>query len=480
MSNKFKFLFAKIAIVFLSLIATSAIASNDMNQMLAGMFNNTMSNYTPGGAYMAQSRGVIAGPSLYYRNKASTVSLANFTPPHYAVSCNGIDAYTGSFSFISADKLVNALRAIASNMAPFAFQMAIKAMCQDCDNIMARLQAFANAVNSANINSCQIATKQWGKAEKYLETEFPFLAANKMSKNGTADSPPGGGTGDVQSILSNFTKAADSMLWSNDNAEAVGSESNVAWTVLSKSSLPSWYDPTLVGDSTMANQVIMSLTGTLIKRYENGDDAEKHWKDLPPIPGSVDIQSFINGGSVNILVCDETVRCLNPTLSSSSTALTGFSRLVRAYLFGNSNNGILFKLTSNIKFSTQEQAFIEFAPGAVLTHLKSLAVSPQTASMYADYLVNYISVEMAHHFVSDMIKGLRAQGVAERNDPSIKLWLESLDRLDASIGQQVLISMSRLNGLERSVNVANQLRANLNQQGTVGKAFPTIEKLNLN
>ena len=49
------------------------------------------------------------------------------------------------------------MRAVASNAAGYAFQLAINAMCPDCGNVMSDLQKKVQQLNQMFSNSCQLA-----------------------------------------------------------------------------------------------------------------------------------------------------------------------------------------------------------------------------------------------------------------------------------------------------------------------------------
>jgi len=81
----------------------------------------------------------------------------SFVPPSFSAGCGGIDLFGGSFSFINMNQFVDLMRAVASNAAGYAFQLAINAMCPDCGNVMSDLQKEVQQLNQMFSNSCQLA-----------------------------------------------------------------------------------------------------------------------------------------------------------------------------------------------------------------------------------------------------------------------------------------------------------------------------------
>jgi len=91
------------------------------------------------------------------RNRIMNESLWHLVPPSVKAGCGGIDLFGGSFSFISMEQFQNLLRAIASNAAGYAFEIALQTMCKDCMEVMETLQKKLLALNQGFANSCQLA-----------------------------------------------------------------------------------------------------------------------------------------------------------------------------------------------------------------------------------------------------------------------------------------------------------------------------------
>ncbi len=76
-------------------------------------------------------------------------------PPSFSAGCGGIDLFGGSFSFINMNQFVDLMRAVASNAAGYAFQLAINAMCPDCG----RRSAFTTHCNNGSYVKFYITAK---------------------------------------------------------------------------------------------------------------------------------------------------------------------------------------------------------------------------------------------------------------------------------------------------------------------------------
>jgi hypothetical protein len=127
-------------LVFLGLLSFLPMTAHaDLQQEMDAMFG-TMTNATSPTAHLGQRRGVISAGSVVSRNRVISANRVSFVPPSFSAGCGGIDLFGGSFSFINMNPFVNLMRAVDSNAAGYAFQLAINAMCPDCGNVMSDLQ----------------------------------------------------------------------------------------------------------------------------------------------------------------------------------------------------------------------------------------------------------------------------------------------------------------------------------------------------
>jgi len=112
---------------------------------------------TNAGYYKTQAGGYWTGGSFKVRwdMSGTNINLFHAEAPSFNVGCNGIDATFGSFSYLKFDKLVDKLKKISSAAPAMAFQMAIMAMCEQCNTIMTNLEKIADALNNFNLNACQ-------------------------------------------------------------------------------------------------------------------------------------------------------------------------------------------------------------------------------------------------------------------------------------------------------------------------------------
>ena len=139
----------------LALISTVTFAnvSND----LGSFFNHLgyTENATNPTAYQGQSAGFYTGGSLYARDTVRNYQLLSVNLPSVTAGCGGIDAFTGSFSFINSSELVNALKNVANNAVSYAFMLGLETMTPEIANEMEYFQSMANNINQMNVQSCE-------------------------------------------------------------------------------------------------------------------------------------------------------------------------------------------------------------------------------------------------------------------------------------------------------------------------------------
>lgn len=112
----------------------------------------------------SQTRGYYNFGGLAVRHDfGSSIRPFNITMPSVRSGCGGIDLLFGGFSFLNLDALVEKLQKVASAAPAFIFNMALSALCKDCQTILAEIEGIVDSLNSLNFDGCKAAVN-WGKA----------------------------------------------------------------------------------------------------------------------------------------------------------------------------------------------------------------------------------------------------------------------------------------------------------------------------
>lgn len=233
--------------------------------------------------YNGQKAGYMTGGSMVVKNKVKTMSPYTVTFPSVKGSCNGIDIYTGGFSFVNSDQLIDMMKAIGSNSAGYAFNLAIQTISPQISGTLTTLEDWAIKINSHNINSCHVAEG---------------LVNSLRVKNQTADQVQCRTTLMEDGDKWGYTEANGECASPQKNNEASKETSiNVAWEAIKLHS-------SLSRDKSLA-EIFMNLTGTII--YSN--------ESIIHIPSKASDETYLKkilyGGIVEIQRCKHSDKCLD-------------------------------------------------------------------------------------------------------------------------------------------------------------------------
>lgn len=261
-------------------------------------------NVTRPSAYQGQRAGYISLGSLYTRTQPRNSPLANIQMPSVRAGCGGIDIFAGSFSFLSAEELIEMMEAIMSNAAGFAFELALESLSPTVQETVGKLRDLHSKLNAMNINSCEasqlVTSSLWPKTDAASQLICQTIATHEGFVADRARARHGCGTGGDHTA---FLNAAGS-----DLEDQVPVNVNYAWKASRKNAL-------LAGDDDLA-EFFMTITGTIIVIGGADDDAPLQHVNFPPRAFSSDIiRTLVDGGSTEILRCDGDPqdRCLSPS-----------------------------------------------------------------------------------------------------------------------------------------------------------------------
>src|SRR5574337_861394 len=462
-----------------AVVLASGGANANIDAMSNNMFANVLTNYTPSGAYETQAQGIIAGPSYYARIKNSNIQLMNLSLPRIKADCNGIDAWGGSFSFISSEQLVNFLRAVAAQAVPFAFKLALDALCPSCEKYMQKLQDIANYVNGLNFNSCDATKKLFsmaglmnpnsgGASQALKDAVAPVSAVVESALGSVPDFFSGYRSNDQATevrLAQNFPAQAKDLV-----------KGNIAWKILTNSALTTWWGTVYsASDDISLRELIMAYTGTIVKTIGAGQavggapeaDAAMVVRTIAPTISSM--EELLNGGTVTVLRCDTTGdgdACLYP--SPQNVTITGFRAIVRQTI-----DGILPKLTEtgSSSLTNAERSFLENAPGSIGTHLVRLSTNPAAAYAYASMVSDYVGTELAAQTVDEILQAATIASQGELRDEAVGAYLVMLQQRRQEQYAAFEKQMGRLTAFEKTMTVSNLIRERLSAAYGVGVPF---------
>lgn len=281
-------------------------------------------------AYQGQMGGFVTLGSLYVRTKPRTTGLFNLQLPSVRAGCGGIDIFGGAFSFISKEELIDLAKAIMQNASSYAFELALESLSPAVHEQMVKLRDLVQKMNAMNINSCETGQLLSGSlwAEVDGNTQSVCRTVGTMSGSFADALSARYGCGSEGKTTSTLAGASGAM------KDQVPVDVNYAWKAIKKNAL-------LAGNPKLA-ELFMTLSGTIITRAAANDNEGPRHQVITPRAFTPDmIEAFVEGGSLKVLHCDETQKCLAPTLvnvtipqseafyARVSTILQGISNALR-------------------------------------------------------------------------------------------------------------------------------------------------------
>jgi conjugative transfer pilus assembly protein TraH len=300
----------KISIVLLSLLCLSQPIFADINGDLNNFFNNLgfSNNTTAPNAYSGQEAGYYTGGSLYARDSVRDVQIAQMDLPSFRSGCGGIDLFTGGFSFINSQELINSMQNVINNAAGYAFNLALESSTPEIANAMKYMNTLQTNINQFNMNSCETAAglvgTMWPRTHAAQQQVCQDIGATQGIFSDYAQARQGcGAGGQMTSTLNKAQGAYKNLVLKN---------TNIAWKALQQNSF-------LQSDPQLA-EFFMSLSGTIILNNPgNSDSSGQQYKVLASLANDQSVlKALLHGGQASIYHCDETSAdgCLNPSIQS--------------------------------------------------------------------------------------------------------------------------------------------------------------------
>src|SRR3990167_5306911 len=287
-----------IVLLCASFSSLSIYASTDSD--LGNFFTNLgyANNVTASHAYQSQEGGYYSGGSLFLRSPSRDLQLAHVELPSLNAGCGGIDMYTGGFSFVKGQNLVDFAKNIMTDSAPYAFQLAMETYAPQLNSVFSKLQYWAQQINQNNLTSCEAAQNLVGGLwQKHTEAQRQICEDLSMQNNMFSDWAQAreqcghGGQGDA---------TLDNLQTTPEGQKIITRNVNIVWNALMQNDF-------LQKDVALA-QFFMSLSGTIIFDA-NGDP---HFRPSLMKDQSI-LKAIMDGGSATIYACDNTAvnKCLN-------------------------------------------------------------------------------------------------------------------------------------------------------------------------
>lgn len=377
------------------------------------IFNN-MINVTNPQVSLDARRGMVTGGGFTIRTPIQNIPFYNIQLPRIDAGCGGIDAFMGSFSFISGDQLVAALRNIASAALGYAFQLALKAMCPTCEDVMSKLQAMMNSFNGGAMNTCKLAKTMMDAGGKDSVSNGITNAFQTVGQEtGVAgwsnyfDSMLQGQTNSsTNSVFAAFApQQAQELMWGN-----------VVWKTMMQSNAAGAF---IQDGNTSLLQDLMSVTGTVVvcmqgvlgcdpgdqSQQQMGPPAAETMQVYSPVMSVQDIVLGTQQGPSQIerYQCDTTqdqYGCLKLTKSYASDMI-GVKQMIENIMLGaGGNEGMIDAMHTGDRQPTNQEMSLMVAGGEYIQ--LALKLGRKNATSGKEFVMMFSNI-MATEFVVELI-----------------------------------------------------------------------------
>lgn len=258
-------------------------------------------NLTQPQVYQGQQAGYYTGGSVYARAPVHDYPLMTSQWPSLKGGCGGIDLFTGGFSFINSQQLVDAMKNIANNAVSYSFLLALETVSPLIKNQMQSLQEKADAINRLNIQSCEtgvaLVGAVWPKTEAASQQICASLGSNSnLFSDYTAARQDCGVDTKKQQALNKLKQQG--------YGDFIADNTNLAWKAIQTNAA-------LKNDTALA-ELFLSLSGSLIvtNTSQNGLTVLPSLMEDPRL-----MQTLLHGGTTPVYRCNNT-DCLSPTRST--------------------------------------------------------------------------------------------------------------------------------------------------------------------
>jgi conjugative transfer pilus assembly protein TraH len=146
--------------------------------------------YTSPGSFEDQTRGYVTAGGMSGRVDVHDDYLMSLTLPKVKAGCGGIDMFLGGMSFLDPEYLVEKLETILQAAPAVAFQYLLETLDEKMGNIISKMEAATNYLNSIQVNDCRLANRmvQIAKGDDNMSGILEEMTGYKSIREGYANS----------------------------------------------------------------------------------------------------------------------------------------------------------------------------------------------------------------------------------------------------------------------------------------------------
>lgn len=169
-------------------VAGLAAAPVQAQSWAESWFDNV--TYTSPGSFEDQTRGYVTAGGMSGRVDVHNDYLMSVTLPKVRAGCGGIDMFLGGMSFLDPEYLVQKLESILQAAPAVAFQYLLETLDEKMGNIISKMEAATNFLNSIQVNDCRLANRmvQIAKGDDTMSGIIEEMTGYRSVKQGFSKS----------------------------------------------------------------------------------------------------------------------------------------------------------------------------------------------------------------------------------------------------------------------------------------------------
>ncbi|WP_342259867.1 conjugal transfer protein TraH [Candidatus Tisiphia endosymbiont of Metellina segmentata] len=400
---------------------------------IGDVFQGMSVNVTKPDSYQDQAAGYYAAGGLSMRTSKTSFNPISMTPPSLTMSCNGIDAYLGSFSIISGDELVQLMKNIGTQAKAYAFSLGLKTFAPQIENALKDLRNLAMEMNQFAKGDCEMtkaifasilpkdsAMRESVCKDMQAQSGMDYFAAGKRCRNDLEQK---------QALQQAQNKDPELML----------NNYNIFIKAAEKAGIP-----------LDMRSSIMSMTGTIIIKdnnvyfFDSLAKDEKSW-----------ITHLKGGESASIYTCDNS-SCLNPTLQRNISILPEQSYQGKAKT---KLDDLKSKLASNSEFNNIDIMFLSSIGEAfpiydyiTLESISGITILDSSSELIASYSL----LQHLKEIISEVRKAVTLLQTKQVADQHLVEYLKSLDRVQIFAQEKWSNMLTSSNQIDRRARLIEQ------------------------
>lgn len=409
----------------------TGLAHADVEDAMREHLNSMVAATPPTTFESSNQAGIYFGSFSQRYQMVNTPPIMSFTPPSLRGGCGGWDLFAGSFSFISAEQIMNLLRSLASAVPAIAFQMALSVLSDELEDQIKYYLDKLNKLNMGQLNTCRItnsllavAKGDQGMSDVWSmmadDLGFNFNVENNQSDDGSEAADPTGGK----------TSGASAATVASPEERSQMVLGNIVWRILKDGNADQWLS---IGSGDTTLEQWMSVIGTEIGCYQRRkgeckmDPADLGTDDnnesTPPKPETrtkghtLSLRDLVltdanAGQSVSVLRCmdgTDPMECLVVD-KVETTDFKGMRRVLEDELLGVNRlpgEGLVGRYASRVELSNRDKRLKALGGPLVKKALEYTDVDEALGRRFVETFTRQVATEITYTLLKDVISESR-------------------------------------------------------------------------